>query len=1013
MKYMYNEFDIGDVYNDFVVLDVFDVSDYHSTAVHLRHIKTGLEVFHMINDDSENLFSFTFRTPNTQANGAAHIIEHSVLCGSEKFPLKDPFIKMSNQSVKTYLNAMTYPDHTVFPASSTSKTDYFNLMNVYGDAVFFPKLDPEIFMQEAHRLDIDDNGKVVLKGVVFNEMKGSYSSFESVMMDCAMTSVLKGSIYEKDSGGDPLVIPTLTHKDFVAFHDKWYRPENCFVFLYGNIPTKEQLDFLQTNFITRLEKKYPDINVSEENRKAKVDEFVKYITPQSITNCEPIYALGPASENNEKGNTVLMSWRTDPVKTAGENIENVILSGILMNHDGSPLTKALIESGLGDDTSPANGLENTFYTSVFTAGLRGVKKGDELKVKKVIIDTLKKLVKEGVSETDIKSTLAILEFSQREIKRAHGPYAIRIMNSPIAAWLTGNRIKNRFAFRSVLSDIKKKIETEKGYIESLIQTKFLDNKNSVLIVVTPSNDYNKDRDQKEKALIDELMKNTSVEQIKKQNEALHTYQQREEDDSCLPHLSPKDFLSSDNIVERINTNVDFIDGVNSGRLPFIYNEENTNGIVYLDIGFPADIFSPEEYKLLPLYAEIATDCGWRGKNWSDEIAEIALHTNGVNVMLLTSDSPNSDYTKSLEQKYNWIKRDWVIFKTSMLEEESSNAIDIVKNILTKVDFSDKKRIEDLIKEFKNDIDSYVIPSAHEYVLTRTKRLASRSKAVDELWNGLVTVYAVHEYAKARVEEIAKRLMEIHKKLISSGAFVHVTCEKSFVHKIKELSQIFVKDCSIGAICDKAPYTDQDFYNATELKMGMGNCFDEVLIAQSQVGFAAETAKASDYTVDDCMIEDVCASYLNNTKLWEQIRTIGGAYGSFFYCDPWTGLCSFATYRDPTPEKSCDTFEKVIEDCKNLELDKQTVDGTIIGAYSSYIQPKAPAGKGANGLFRLLYGVSEDEREKKVRRLLNVTPEDMKKGFENFASYVKGRKSRAILTEDKGINYSGKKIILPL
>src|SRR5574344_664761 len=217
----------GDSYHGFKVLDVVYVADCNANGIWLRHERTGLEVFHLLTDDDENLFAFAFRTPPEDSTGAAHVLEHSVLCGSERYPLKDPFIRLVNQSVKTYLNAWTSPDKTVFPASSMVKADYFHLMSVYGDAVFFPLLRKEIFMQEAHRLDLDQNGRPSIQGVVYNEMKGSYSSFESVAADEAMKSVLRGSIYEKDSGGDPLEIPNLTYKEFISFHKKHYRPDNC------------------------------------------------------------------------------------------------------------------------------------------------------------------------------------------------------------------------------------------------------------------------------------------------------------------------------------------------------------------------------------------------------------------------------------------------------------------------------------------------------------------------------------------------------------------------------------------------------------------------------------------------------------------------------------------------------------------------------------------------------------------------------------------------------------------
>ena len=415
----------GDKYGKFTVISVFPVKDYHSTALYLRH-KTGLEVMHLVNDEDENLFSFAFRTPNPKGNGAAHILEHSVLCGSERFPLKDPFIRLSNQSVKTYLNAMTYPDRTVFPASSMVKADYFNLMSVYGDAVFFPRLEKEIFMQEAHRLELDEEGKPSIQGVVYNEMKGSYSSFESVASDAAERSLLAGSVYEKDSGGDPLEIPTITHEELVAFHDTWYRPDNCFVFLYGNIPTEEQLDFLQDNFLDRLEKKYPQALDTEENRKAHVDAHLALVRPDPIQKPLTLYEEGPAGEEESGKNTVLVNWRFGTCPDAERAYEYQVLTGILLNHDGSPLQKALLDSGLGEDTAPQTGLDPSQYECLLTVGLRGVKKGDEEKVQQLIFDTLSDLVKKGIPRNDIDSTLMTMEYSQCEIKRVHGPYALRL-----------------------------------------------------------------------------------------------------------------------------------------------------------------------------------------------------------------------------------------------------------------------------------------------------------------------------------------------------------------------------------------------------------------------------------------------------------------------------------------------------------------------------------------------------------------------------------------------------------
>ena len=485
-------FTIGAKYKKFKVLNVFDVADYHSKAVYLRHEKTGLEVVHLFNGDEENLFAFSFRTPNPKSNGAAHIIEHSVLCGSEKFPLKDPFVNLSNQSVKTYLNAMTYPDKTVYPASSIAKEDYFNLMNVYGDAVFFPKLQREIFMQEAHRLEVDENGNVSVQGVVYNEMKGNYSSFDSVANDAVTLSLLKNSVYQKDSGGDPLEIPSITYDEFKAFHKKWYRADNCLVFLYGNISTAEQLDFIQEKFLDRIEERNSDFSYSEKTGEKNLEEFLNYVKSDSLKNPAYDEYEGPAGDN-EKGSTVLVSWDLGQAENCVKNTENLVLAGILANHDGSPFQKSLLESGLGEDTAPQSGFSSSFYNKIFTIGLRGVKKSDAKKVEDVILKTLEKIVKDGVSKKDIATTLMGMEISQREIKRAGGPFSLALAIRIVSGWAYGYDISNQIRSRKVLDEIKEKIENSDSYLLNLIKQKFLGNKSRVLSVITPSKKYSKRR----------------------------------------------------------------------------------------------------------------------------------------------------------------------------------------------------------------------------------------------------------------------------------------------------------------------------------------------------------------------------------------------------------------------------------------------------------------------------------------------------------------------------------------
>lgn len=998
----------NDMHGEFTVLNIFPVKDYHAEAVHLRH-KSGMEVLHLLNDDEENLFSFAFRTPNPKANGAAHILEHSVLCGSEQFPLKDPFIRMSNQSVKTYLNAMTYPDRTVFPASSIVKADYFNLMRVYGDAVFFPRLDAEIFMQEAHRLELDENGKPSIQGVVYNEMKGAYSSFESVATDIAERSLLCGSVYEKDSGGDPLEIPSITHEELVSFHDRWYRPDNCFVFLYGNIPTEEQLDFLQENFLNRLAKKYPGCVTSEEERRKIVQNHLSYVTPAAIEKPVVVHAEGPAGEEESGKNTVLVNWRFGTCEDAETAFAFQVLTGILMNHDGSPLQKALLESGLGEDIAPQTGFDGSQYACLLSVGLRGVKKGNEEKVQKVIFDTLSSLAKNGIPKNDVEATLMTLEYSQCEIKRAHGPYAIRLMTRPIYAWLYGYDVAKSFRLRADLDAVAEKVRSEPRYIENLIQKLLLDNQARSLVVVTPTKKYTKERDKAEKKLISALLKRTSIEEIKKQNDALHAFQSRAEDDSCLPHIHPKDFLVDGKVqLDRIRTDISSVEGADGKDIPLFTNTEHTNGIVYVDIGFPADVVPPEEYPFLPVLSESVTEVGWGKLDWAKAAEQTALHTGGISVSLLVSDMGKSPASKKIVAAHpEWTGREWLVYRMGMLERECGTALALLSDCIANTDFHDTKRLKDIVNELRNDVDSTVIPDGHDYVSLRAKRTVSRTKAIDEIWNGLTLFFTLHALSGTRTEDLAAHLKKLFALVKAGGAFIHVTAEESGIAAVRAELDAFVKKTGLCSLKPPVPAKTEDFVRLTDfdvdtdsadekaVRKDMGG--DEVLLASSQVGFAAQCTESSPFGTKEAALEEICTHWLTNTLLWEKLRTIGGAYGAFCYTEATASVLVFNTYRDPTPLKSADVFDACLSESMTRLMDTETAERAITGTYSSNIQPRSPLSRGSTGLLRTLYAISDDDRAEKVRNILFATPEEIQAAFKRLTDFAKAGRRRSVIT----------------
>ena len=376
----------GDRLHGFTVLSVNKISEYKGRGIRLRHDVTGADVYHFHNDDKENLFSFAFKTPAADNSGVAHILEHCVLAGSEKYPIKDPFLSMMNGSMNTFLNAMTYPDKTVFPAASTVERDYFNLMSVYADAVFFPLLREEMFMQEGVRFEPQDDGTALPSGVVFNEMKGAYSNHDSIAAEYSYRFMFPDNPYKYDSGGEPAEIPTLTYQEFKDYHARYYHPSNCRIFLYGNIDTASQLEFLQNEALCRF------------SGTAEPAEDIGFQKDWDSPRTETVTSPYSSDEDEEAGATLTLNWKCGSTEDSINILEFEVLTEALIGNMGAPLYKSVVESGVGEDLSPVSGLDTDLREMVFSVGVRGssIEKREEFE--QLIMGELKKLAETGISE---------------------------------------------------------------------------------------------------------------------------------------------------------------------------------------------------------------------------------------------------------------------------------------------------------------------------------------------------------------------------------------------------------------------------------------------------------------------------------------------------------------------------------------------------------------------------------------------------------------------------------------
>ncbi|MCQ2981497.1 MAG: insulinase family protein [Treponemataceae bacterium] len=975
---------LNDEYKGWKVLAVTELPQYKSNAIHLKHMESGMEILHLLNDDPENFFSFGFKTVPVDSTGVTHIIEHSVLCGSKNFPVKDPFVILLQQSIKTFLNAMTYPDKTVYPASSVVREDYFNLMNVYGDAVFFPRLTYNTFLQEAHRFEIDDKGELSIQGVVYNEMKGNYSSFDSCAQDRVTEALFPNSCYAEDSGGNPDVIPSLTYEQFKNYHRTHYSPANCRLFLMGDIPTETQIDFINEKFLDQFESFEPPV----------ADQA--FVLPETDGFAE-IHTVGPKGneedEESEDGSLVQIGWITGKSSDTKAMMQMWILEELLLGHDGAPLARALMESDLGEDLSPLCGCDGTFPYITFGAGLRGVAPGDEQKVYQCIMDTLKEIAANGIPAKDIESAVMAGDFHHREIKRAHGPYALVLMENAYRGWMNGCDPVESLKGREYFDIVKKELAEDSQYIQKLVQKNFIDNPQTKLVIVTPDESFSAKMEETYRNLLSTVTEEQKV-QIKKEQEALYAWQKTEDDPEAvakIPYIKPSTLTSR---LEYIKTEKTELAG---NTVPCFVTNLATNGITYIDLAIPVDGVTTDQFMLLSFFARIFTSVGFNGMDWATASSYAASCAGGYGSTLFVSSG-----TDTADPLFN---REWMLISVKMLEERTKDGVDLIFDNLETADFTDEKRLQDLINECKNEMSSSILPGGHQYINLWANSDRNRQKAIDELWNGLSQFYYIQKLAERPLSEVAAELTALKNLVQKNGIVVNVTGGSEGIVIAKAALETRLAAYTGPATCNRLSWDALKplIIGAEETSV----LFD----AKCQVGYAGTGCNGSPRFSRQAAAEAVLCHWLSNGLLWEKIRTKGGAYGAFAMFDNLEESVGFATYRDPNPVHSLDVILECLEIAATHEFSQMELEKAITGCYSKEIQPQTPKGKGFSGFMRALYGIEQEMRERKVASMLDLNGKDLQQAAKDMLTRIKDSKKGVIYA--KNSNYDGKTIGLNL
>lgn len=1000
---------IGKEYKGFILLSIEDIPDYKTRGVYLRHKRTGLEVFHMLKDDKENLFAFAFRTLAKDSKGTAHIMEHSVLCGSEKYPLKEPFNTLASTSLNTFLNALTYPDKTVYPGASVVRADYFNMMDVYADAVFFPKLDYSTFIQEGHRLELDEKDTLSIQGVVYNEMKGNYSNFQQRAFSEVVKNMFPESYPAFDSGGDPLEIPNLTYQQFLDFHQKFYNPDNCILFLYGDIPTADQLDFLNERFMKRIEEKY-NCTADVENYDSKLPIIKPEIAELQKLNLvkKSGFVKSYAPETGSTGNLVCINWYSGTV-----NMEKYYLSEVISGNDSSPLNKALKESKLGDELNTGN--FGQYAQEFFTTGLWGVKKGNEEKVFKLIKKTLKKIYEKGVSQEDIDSAVMGIDFNLREENRYWGPFSIQIMEKVLKGWVKGDACSSQLTPITSFEEVKEKIRADKDYTKNLIKKYFIDPEVEVRFVIEPSDKYFEERNAQEAKLIEKLSLSLDKNQLKKDLEQLHNYQQKietPEETNCIPSTKLSS-LDGDIVISK--TDLQFVTGADGCKVPLFVSKENTNGIFYLDVLFPFDNLDVKYYKYLSLLDMVMTNLGWDGKSWDECIAEAACVAGDVWGSIYyggISDAPECKAFAEKYKEYNFCGRQWIGLGCKALTSKSDETLKLLSKIITTMSFDDKKRLDSIIQDMKADKFAGLVPGGQQYAVKRASALWNENMSLLEVLWGLSQFETIKGYTKKTLKNDLETLKYIYYESQKSGGIIHITADEDSLKKILPMLEGFAKDSKIRKLLPGKKLTVEDFKPYIIQSEDINGKDTQLLQVDTQTGYGAVVSPAAKYLTKEAAAEVIFTSWLSNHILWDKIRTTGGAYGARAYVDNIENRTVFATYRDPTPGKSLQVYLDSLKEICETPIPEDDIEKTIVSVYGDAIIPVCPKDRGHNSFDGMLYANPQDFRKIKVDNILAVTQEDVMAAAKRLYKSAMETCNKVVFC-DKKDDIVGKKINIPL
>ena len=919
-----------------------------------KHDVTGAELLSICNDDENKSFGVSFRTPPRDSTGVAHILEHSVLCGSDKYPVKEPFVELLKSSLQTFLNALTFPDKTCYPVASCNLQDFYNLVDVYLDAVFNPRIDENVLRQEGWHIEADaPDGPWQFKGVVFNEMKGVYSSPDSVLMEECQHAVFPDMLYSLDSGGDPAVIPTLTFEAFREFHASYYHPSNARFFFWGDDPEDARLARIA--------------DVLAPYRKREVRSEVPLQPRLSSPRHLEIPYAASEGEDADKAH-VAVNWLLCESKETEEMFVLNMLEHVIAGLPGSPLRKALMDSGLGEDISGC-GLEGDLRQAYFSMGLRSIDPKNAAEVERLMMDTLADLAEHGVPEPAVEAALNSLEFMLRENNTGSFPRGLAAMFRSLSDWLYDGDAFAPLAWEKPLASIKSRLASGEKVFENAIRRWFLDNPHRVTVLLVPDAGLAAARQSAEDARLAAIrdgMSEKEREEVVGIAAALRLAQQTPDSQEALdtvPSLGKQDLPVQNAVipckVERENA------------LDVVTHELDTMGILYAGLSFDLSGVPSRLLPLVPLYARALTELGTKRSDYVQLGFEISAHTGslgaGAVVLARVADaSPVCLLTLS----------------GKCTAEKVERMTDLMREILTEPDFDNRERFTQMALEEKARMEQAAVPAGHTLVNTRLSGRLSLAGRISEAMNGVSELFYVRDLIHrldAEWELVRADLLALHECIVRRGGVkIDMTADASLLAAARGALEALVAELPDREVPACAPEFDA-LPGAELLSIPAQVNYVGLGLNLKEVGYRYSGAQA------------VILRHLRMGYLWDRVRVQGGAYGCFARYGRATGAFTFASYRDPNVENTLRVYRETADYLGNLRLSDADVTRAVVGAIGDVDAYMLPGAKGATAFSRYMTGETNEERQRIREEILATRLSD----FHDFAPYLAAALKKAV------------------